>query len=108
MPLPDILLLDISETSQDGLMPGKVESHWPSQGPGQILLHPRFLPGLLWDSGTSPPSTGPQAVMSFHVTVFLYSYLALSRFFPFLKCLYVLIPQLEVETTRVELHCAFI
>lgn len=68
----------------------------------------------------SPPSTHPIAVivyisllaynhclMSFHVTIFFYSYLALSLFFPLLKGVYVIIPQLEEETMRAESHCAF-
>lgn len=107
MLVQDISLPDISETSHDGLMSRKAENHWPSQGPDQILPHPWFLPGPLWDLGMSPSSTGPAAVTSFHAVVFFYSYLALSLFFPFLECLYVLIPQLQVETMGDDSHCAF-
>lgn len=47
-------------------------------------------------------------LMSFHLMISFCSYLAPSLFFPFLKCLCVLIPQLEVKTMRVESHCVFL
>lgn len=46
-------------------------------------------------------------LMSFHVMIFFYSFIALSRFFPFLKGVYVVIPQSEEEIMRAESHCAF-
>ena len=38
---------------------GKFANYWPTQGANQVWLHPWHLPGLLWDPGTSPPSTHP-------------------------------------------------
>lgn len=78
--------------------PGKVENYWPIQGPNQIWLHLWTCSGYSGIQAHLLPLPIPSAtvyvsplhiiinsLMSFHVTIFFYSYLAFLQFSPFLK-----------------------
>ena len=73
-----------------------------------ILAHLLPLPIPSATVNVSPWHIIIDCFISFHLMISFYSYLAPSLFFPFLKCLCVLIPQLEVKTMRVESHCVFL
>lgn len=94
-----------------GLLKAQIKSdfiHDTCLGYSGILAHLLPLPIPSATVYVSPWHIIIDCLMSFHLIISFYSYLAPSLFFPFLQCLCVLIPRLEVKTMRVESHCVFL